>query len=501
MPTDEPARGEAPHADATADPGRGPNVAQGTQAMAIAQVLTQATRFLTNIVLARLLAPRDFGLVAIALVVGMFLDHLKDVGTGSALIQRSVISHAIINAVFWLNVAIGVVLATTVYATAGPLADGLGNADAAPILRAFAGVTFVTSLGQVHHALLRRDLQFRRVAFITTSTALVTAVVSIGLALFGLQVWALVIGNVAASVGSTILCWICDRWRPTLRIDLTQLRSIYHYSAHLFLVDLLGFFFVQTDKILVSRFLGATALGVYALAQRVLMYPLTAVSGVVGEVVFPVLAKHQDNDAAIRAAFTRASSAVALAAFPLMLGVAVVAQPFVDVVFGPKWSDLVPLVWILAPVGALQTVTFGAGGLLMAKGRTDLLFRWTVVSSLIIITSYFIGLRWGLVGLCVAYAVAITLLTPFNLLIGFRLIGMRLRTYALALLPMLVSSLVMAAAVFIVGQSLAPVAGEAVRLVVGVVVGIAAYAAMLMVLRPPAVQDVWQVVRARRAPR
>lgn len=473
------------------------SVAGGTKAMAASQALTQATRLLSNVVLARLLAPHDFGVVAIALVVTVFLDQLKDAGTGNALIQAPRITHALVNAVFWLNGAIGVVLSVVVFTTAHPLAQLLGNPEAAPVLRAFAAVTFMTSLAQVHHALLRRDLRFREVAIISAATAVTLAVGSIGLAFFGLGVWALVVGNLASTAVSVYLSWHYDRWRPTARTHWGELRPIARYSTHLFLTNFLSFFYVQSDKVLVGRFLGAAPLGVYTLAQRILMYPLTAVSDVVNEIAFPVLAKNQQDDEAVRTGFVRATCVTTLITFPLMFGTAAVAEPAVHVIFGERWLDLIPLIQILAPIGALQTIMFTSNGLLLAKGRSDLLFRLSLVNSVVVVGGYVIGLQWGLVGMCVAYAIAILLLMAPSMYFAFRLVGLRQSHFGRAMLPQIGTSLAMFAATFAVVQASGPL-GSVLSLLAGVVTGVVVYVGLVAFLRPPAFEDALTVLRSRR---
>lgn len=473
------------------------SVVLGTKAMAASQALTQSARLLSNVVLARILLPHEFGLVAIALVVSGFLDQLKDAGTGNALIQAPRITHGLVNAVFWLNTAIGVVLSGLMLLTADACASLMGVPEAGSVLRAFSAVTVMTSLGQVHHALLRRDLRFGHVAMISAATAVALAVVSIVLALLGLGVWALVIGNVLATLVSMGMAWHFDRWRPTARVQWAELRRIARYSSHLFLTNLLSFGFVQSDKVLVGRFLGSAPLGVYSLAQRVLMYPLTAISDVVTEVAFPVLAKNQNDDEALRTGFVRATCVTTLVTFPLMLGAAAVAGPAVHVVFGDRWLDLIPLIQILAPVGALQTILFTSHSLLLAKGRSDLVFRLSVANTIVVIAGYAIGLRWGLVGMCLAYAIAIVLLMLPSTWVPFRLVGLRHRQFARAMLPQVLISAAMFAASFSVVQATQPL-GEVVRLAAGVLVGSAAYVALLLAFRPPALDDALKVLRSRR---
>jgi lipopolysaccharide exporter len=333
-------------------------VARATRHTAASQGFTQAVRFGTTIVLARLLTPDDFGIVAIALVVSMLLDQLKDLGTGSAIVQRDVVDDALINAVFYLNLALGALLAGLMYLTAGPVADLLGNPDAAPVLEAFAAITFLTSFAQIHHSLLRRHLRFFELAVVTSTTAAVTAVVSITAAVLGMDYWALVAGTAAGAVVGTVMVWLYDPWRPALRrIELSSLQSIWGFSFHLFLSNLLFLVFNQVDKVIVSRFLGGAALGTYTLAQRTVTSPIATVSTVVAEVTFPAFSRRQDDDAALRGGFLKSSRVVALVTFPAMCGLAALATPAVAVIFGSDWSSLVPIIWLLAPVAAIQSVT------------------------------------------------------------------------------------------------------------------------------------------------
>ena len=324
-------------------------VARSTRQTAVAQVVTQGVRFLTNVALARLLSPRDFGMVAIAFVVMMLLDQLRDVGTGSAVIQRQSVDQVLLNTVFLLNIGLGSVLAAVLFFAAGPLAALLGNAGAAPVLQVFAALTVVTALGQLHGALLRREMRFQRVAVMTSVSALTSAVISVCGALLGMNYWALVAGTAAGAVTNTVLAWAFSGWRPTRSWSLASLKSIWRYSWHLFLSNILYFVFTQVDKVIVSTHLGAVPLGGYSLAQRTVSLPIATMGTVVGDVTFPAFSRRQDDPAALRSGFIRSSAVIALVTFPLMFGLAAVARPLVEVVFGHQWASSFPSSGSLRP--------------------------------------------------------------------------------------------------------------------------------------------------------
>jgi O-antigen/teichoic acid export membrane protein len=473
-------------------------VARSTRQTAIAQALTQGTRFLTSIALARILTPTDFGVVAVAVLISAIVDQFKDLGTASALIQRPQVNQVLLNTVFYLNLALGVLAASAFFFFAGPLATALGNPDSTGVVRAYSVITVLTSLGAIHQTLLRRWMRFRQVAIVAAVTALTTAAVSLALALAGIGYWALVVGTGLGSLIGTMLLWFVDPWRPTLEVSLDSLRSIWRFSGNLFLSSLVYVAWTQVDKVIVSRFIGGPGLGVYTMGQRVVMTPLSAISSVIDEVTFAAFSRRQDDDAALRRGFFRSAGAIALVTFPLMTGVAVIAGPLVEVVLGSKWNDLIPVIWVLAPAGAVQSVTFNCGQILLAKGRSDWTFRWGLLYFIVLTGLELTMVRWGVVGVATGYLLGSLILTPFSLMLAFRLIGARLRDYLRSLWPYAWCSILMGLVVAgsVLGcRSLG--ASLIIQLVVGASVGVATYVLLLYIVRPLGVADVINAARGK----
>ncbi|QIM21708.1 lipopolysaccharide biosynthesis protein [Phycicoccus sp. HDW14] len=473
-------------------------VARAARFTALAQVVSQGVRFAANIVLARLLIPADFGVVAIALVVVAFLDQLRDLGTGSALIQRPNVDQVLRNSVFVLNLAMGLTLAGGMYVLSGPLAGVLGNPEAAPVLHAFAGIAVVSSLGQIHHSLLRRDLRFGELAVSTTASAVVTAAVSITGAAFGLSYWALVLGVAAGECVDTALVWYFDRWRPTRSISLASLRSIWGYSRNLFMSNMLFFFFNQVDKIIISRFLGAAPLGLYTMAKSTALAPVSSVSSVVAEVTFPAFSRRQSDNAALRTGYLRSSQVVALVTFPALFGLAAVAEPLIHVLLGERWAAAVPIVVWLAPAAAVQSVVSSSAQLMLAKGRSDWSYRWGLVYTVVLTGLTLVAVEWGIVAVAAAYTVGNLVLAPFGLMLAFHLIEMRLRDFVRGLLAHVLITGVMAGAV-VGATTLLGNAGASylVELLVGVGVGVLVYGGLLLLVKPQGLSEATTLVRRK----
>jgi PST family polysaccharide transporter len=449
----------------------------------------------TTLVLARLLTPEAFGLVSLALVVIVLVDHLKDLGTGPAIIQRPHTPPGLLDAVFLLNVVLGTTLTAVVALTAVPVVGLMGQPEAAPVLAVMALLPLITAFGQTHLALLRRSMNFTAIAKVAVVDAGVSSVVSVVLALLGRDVWAIVVGTLAGAVASTAYLWRESRWRPGRNARLEHLRSIWRFSIHLFAANLAWFVFLgQADKFVVGKWLGLSALGVYALAQRTVSYPLASVGSVIGQVLFPALARLQDDPQAMGRAFARTSAAAAVLLFPAMTGVAIVARPASESFLSPEWQGLAPLVWILAPAGAVQAVAALSYHLTTAIGRSDWTLRWQLVQALVFVISYVAGLPWGVVGVALSYGLACLAMAPVGVAISLRLIGFPLRAYVSSLAPAVFGTILMAVVALTASTWLySPIA----QLGVAVLAGVLTYVGFMLWLRPTAWTDSLAMLRRR----
>jgi lipopolysaccharide exporter len=490
---------DSPESGGAAEPHNPHRLAGATRWTAGATAFAQVLRLGTTLVLARLLTPADFGVVAVALVVVVFLDQLRDLGTGAALIQRSSLSDSLINSIFWLNAASGVFLGGLLVLCAGPVSSLLGQPSSVGVLRMFGLITVVTSLGQVHQALLRRDLHFGKLAQVVVIGAVATTIVSITLAMAGVGAWAIVLGTLAGAIISTLWSWYWQPWRPSGLGTLADLRSVSRFSSNLVVANIIWFVAEgQADKIIISRVLGLDALGTYSLAQRSATYPQTSVRSVIGQVLDPALARSAGNNEAQRQLFTRASGAVALLLFPATVGLACIAQLLVPIVVGDGWPDLALLVAIMAPAGAIHVVSGLSYRVFTMRGLAHWTMRCAAVQAVVFVTAFLVGVRWGVVGVTVGYAVAALLVDPVVTSIACRLIGLRYWAYRRALAPAMVAALLTVAVAFPLTR-LPVEAGWAVAAAVVAAIGVNAIIAFLW--RPPAARDLATLVRLRRRDR
>ena len=401
----------------------------GRQLLSIASVAT----------VARLLGPRAYGVMAMANILMVFILNFKDLGTGSAIIRRPAISKAFLSSIFWVNCCFGLLIAGFVCVLSPVAAAFFKTPELVPILCVLAISFWLTSCGITHSSFLLREMRFRALAAADLSAALVAYLVALGFAYNGFGVWSLVFANVATSLTSVIGYWIGARWRPAWEFAVSEVKSITRYSLNLSGFGIVNYFSRNADNIIVGKVLGQAALGDYQMAYNLMLTPIQNISSVVTQATFPAFARIQHDDERFRAAYTRSCMLIGLISFPVLAGLGVVADPMIRTLLGTKWIGAIRVFQILAPVGLAQSIYTTIGQIFMAKGRTDWLFRWGIVQTAILVASFLVGIRWGVLGVATAYCFTflfITMVPAF--LIAFRLIGLKLSDFSLALLPQLI---------------------------------------------------------------
>lgn len=399
--------------------------ATGVKWSMVSQVSRQGMQFLTTAVLAWLLSPSDFGLMGMAMVVIGFVMIFKDLGTSAAVIQRRDISDELLHSIFWINTAFGAMAMILLFATAPIVADFYNERRVTPLLQMLSVTFLISSIGIMHQAVLERGLAFRKVAFIEICATLSGAVIGIGTAFKGAGVWSLVYQTVAVVSVTTVMLWFISGLRPKMTFHWQEVRSIISYSMNLTGYNIFNYFIRNADYILIGKFLGAQELGYYTMAYRIMLYPLQNISSVIGRVMFPTFSQIQDDER-FRRAYLKIAGAIALVTFPMMFGLWIVVKPFILAILGPQWTPVITLLMILAPVGMVQSIGTTVGIIYQAKGRTDWMFRWGIGAGLLVTIAFVIGLKWGIIGVASAYAIASIILSYPGFAIPFKLIDLPL---------------------------------------------------------------------------
>ena len=410
----------------------------GTAWSSISTVGKQALTFASVATVARILGPGAYGLMAMAVIVTNFVSNFRDLGTAVAIVQRPTVTRPLLSSLFWINIGVGVLLCSAIALTAPLLAGFFHAPELTSILRWLALALFLASGGVVHNALLTREMSFKAIAIADLAAASASYAVALAGALSGLGVWSLVFASVAGAAVSTAGYWLGSSFRPRREFDIAEVRSIARFSTHLSANGLANYAYRNSDNLIVGRFLGNVQLGFYQMAYNLMLAPIQNISAVIASVLFPAFARIQEDNERFRRAYLRACMLTALITFPVMAGLGVVADPLIRTVLGKRWIGTIPIFEILAVVGLLQSVQTTVGIIYQAKGRTDWLFRWSLFTLTVSVLAFIVGVRFGTIGVAIAYAIANWLILAVPcFLVPFRLIGLKLRDFVVALMPQL----------------------------------------------------------------
>ena len=466
------------------------------------QVFRQILGVITSVILARLLAPTDFGLIALAYVFIELGQLFADFGIGAAVIQSKQVTRTVLSSAFWANVVVGLVLMVIMLAAAPVVGHYYDDTRIVWILVSLSITLLLSGMVVVPRATLHKELRFGFAVKAQMMGSLIGSIVAVVMALGGMGVWSLVAQPVCGStVTLTLTLWYA-RWRPHWEYSWNSIRSLAQFSANVLGTSVLSHLNNNADKLLVGKVLGNAALGFYSLAFQLMLYPMTHVASVIVKVLFPTLSALQDDLPRLRNAYLKSTAAVALITFPLMIGLLVVSRDFVDVVFGEKWLPMVPVLQVLCLVGMGKSVATTVGAVYLSTARTREHFLIALVMLPLSVVAFVIGLRWGIVGVAFGYAAVALTFVYVYLGIAFRFIHLRFRDFHASIARPVAGSLVMAVAVVAVQQWLETVTtvGVVLRLISSVVTGIGVYGAMSFLVNRDQINELLRISRAALRP-
>ncbi len=378
------------------------------------RIWTQAASFVLRtgslMVLARLLEPKDFGLVAMVTAVTGIFDLFKTAGLSIVTIQRSEISDEQVSTLFWVNVGVGGLLAVLTFAMAPALAAFYREPRLFWIAFALAFGFLVNAAGVQHSALLQRQMRFGTLAAIDMACLLAYAAVGIGMALSGFGYWSLVGMTLIVPAVSTACVWLLARWIPGRPRRGVGIRSMLKFGGTVTLDSLVTYIGYNAEKVLLGRFWGTEALGIYGRAYQLVNLPTRNLNSAIGGVAYSALSRLQEDPQRFKAYFLKGYSLVLAMTVPITIGCSLLAGDLVLVVLGPKWRDAIPLLRLLAPTILAFALIDPFSWLLVAMGRVVRSLKIGLMIAPLVIAAYLVGLPHGPKGVAVGYSAMMTVL-------------------------------------------------------------------------------------------
>lgn len=464
------------------------------------QVITGVLQFVQIAVLANILTPIEFGLMATVLLSLNFISAFADAGVSYAIIQVKEMSDVQRSTLYWVHNGIASIT-TFAYFLMAPFVAGFLNEPEhthvlTTMLQASAFLIPFAAASTQFRMVFHRNLEFSIVAKQEILTTTLNLLISAGLAVAGYGVWSLLIGYMIGNIIGQL--WILFEglrtWRPSLVFDLTGLKPVFRYGMYHSGEKMVQFFNIKIDQILITALLGMQALGIYNMALNLVIYPIQRINQAVTQVMFPLFAKQQDDPIALRNGYLNLLKTVTLINAPLMVGIMITAPLFIPLLLGDQWANAIVLTQILAMYSYLKSTGAPAGSLLLAVGRTDLGFAWNVFATVLTLPVIaYCATAFGLNGIAYGFVILhLGLAAVYYLKVIRPIIGAVGVDYAMTLIKPVLYAAMMGFVVRVLDHLLA--FDTYLQLSLLVVIGIGLYTILLFVLEKSILDRIKDVV-------
>lgn len=452
---------------------------------AVALVGRQIVLIGVAFVLAALLGPTAYGIVAQANVYITLAGLVLDQGISAALISKQSVGSRQLGAVMTVNLLLGTLLAAATVMLAIPVADFFDSEELSAVLAVLGIGMIFKGATVVPRVILTREMRFKKMGIAEPTAAIVGGAAGLAAAVLGAGYWSLVIQMMTTDL--LVLVLFAAYARPPLpNVSFGELQNLWGFSASVFAAQLVSYGSRNLDNILIGRYLGATQLAFYALSYRVLLAPIQMVGQVVTRVLFPLIVQRRNDKAAVIVLVARSEAAIATVVFPVMIVLSVASGDFVSTFLGNEWIAAVPVLSVLCITGARQAVTALNSPILMGMDRASTHLKFNLFAAAFQIGGMVIGLPFGILGVAIGYTVAGVVLTPVIAGIQKRVLGMGYRAQLKPLIGPLHASIWAALTYLVVGLTGLP---SFLALSLGAIAGAAVYALVLRFVH----HDAWLI--------
>jgi O-antigen/teichoic acid export membrane protein len=443
-------------------------------------LLSQGVKILAQLlsvtVLTRFLPPRSYGVMALAMVATNFAFMFRDMGSAAAIIQARRLTSRLSCTLYWANIGLGLALMIATLAISPIMVHAFGEKELSSILMLLSLAFPIASLSVVPQALLERESRFEVVVVAEVVAAILGVIVVLIAARLGAGVYSLALQMMTTTCVTSLLICVRSDFRPRWIWSPRAFRSIIGFSANLSIFNFVNYLSRNADSLIVGKLLGSSLLGIYTIANRIMLLPQQNFGFVISRALFPLMSRQHDKLPDIAELYLRTLALVAFVSAPLMAGLFALREPFVDVFLGPNWQSVGSVLAWMAPIGYIQSLINTTGTIPMARGRTGLLLRLGILGAVLHISAFVIGARWGITGVAATYLLSNLL----NAWPAFRFTGALVGVTIPAVVARIAGATLLAVAMALLLRALLPVASEVmtdsrIRLAALVLIGMLFY--------------------------
>ena len=429
----------------------------------------QGIQFIVGIILARMLTPREFGLIGMITIFIAVSESFINSGFSSALIRKKECTQADYSTVFFYNLTAGAIFFTILLFSAPAISGFFKEPELKPIIQVLGAVLIIDSATIIQRTILTKQINFKLQTRISVIAALGSGAMAIGMAYSGFGVWSLVAQRLCKQAINSFLLWLWNKWKPIAVFSRQSFRELFGFGSKLLASGLIDTIYRNVYYLIIGKFFSAKELGYYTRADQFNALPSQSLTGVIGRVSYPILSSIQDDANRLKASYQQLIRSTMFITFTLMVGMAAVAEPMVVGLIGEKWKPAVIYLQMLCFTGMLYPLHALNLNMLQVKGRSDLFLRLEVIKKILAVPVIVIGIFWGIRVMVAGMMLNSVISLYINSYWSGRMIGYPFRQQISDILPSFSLSLAMAISVYLLGLILtyAPILNLLIQVTAG----------------------------------
>ena len=411
----------------------------------------QGLTLIVGIILARILSPREFGLIGMITVFIAVSESFINSGFSSALIRKKDCTNIDFSTVFYFNLAAGILFFLILFFTAPFIASFFDEPQLTVIVQVLGIVLIIDSFTLIQRTILTKRIDFKLQARISVIASLGSGVIAIVMAYKGFGVWSLVAKSIAKQGLNSIFLWLWNRWKPLLVFSKQSFRELFGFGSKLLVSGLIDTIYRNVYYLIIGKFFSANELGYYTRADQFKALPSKSLTGVIGRVSYPILSSIQDDKPRLKNNYQKLIRSTMFITFILMLGMAAVSEPMIITLIGEKWRPSIIYLQMLSFVGMMYPLHALNLNMLQVSGRSDLFLKLEVIKKILAIPTIVIGVIWGIKIMIIGMMVNTLIAYYLNSYWSGRFIGYSFKQQVIDILPSFGLALMMAVFVYLLG--------------------------------------------------
>ncbi|MDC3237184.1 lipopolysaccharide biosynthesis protein [bacterium] len=454
----------------------------------------QSIQFVISIILARLLLPEQFGLIAMLWIFMAIAQVFVDSGFSKALIQKQDVSYTDECSIFYFNILIGFIMAGILCAISPSIARFYSQPLLFPLTCTFSVNLVINAFSIVQVSLLTKKLDFKSQLIVSTAATVISGVIGIYMALNGYGVWSLVFQYISSNLSRTYLLWVLSSWRPSFIFSFASLKSMLPFGSRLTISFLIDIIFQNIYYVIIGRIFSSSDLGFYSRARHFQQLAVDNIANVVGRVIFPTLSSIQNDLPRLKRGTRKVMTMMVMVNFPLMIGMAIVAEPMILLLLTEKWAQSIVYLQLLCIVGFLYPLHVVNLIPLQVLGRSDLFLRIEILKKILIVVAVAITYRWGIVAMIYGQIATSCLSYWINSYFTGKLLNYSISCQIKDTIPSLALSCIMGVTIYCIKFF---IAGNLLLLIVQVLAGILLYSALCYIFKLSSFLEAKEMVRSK----